>query len=172
MSRTKNPPVYSYRWSVFDWCKWMLVLAKSNQTTADRLSRPMSAKKHRRSVGLTGDNERIYNNRRVVHAVGDLQRPGPSCEQWGSSQPVGARVKGTKGVVESEAPIGQIGEEREGTSRVVRPPMCAIPSKGSKQRYKCIKRKQSANGEKHARREYPGRLVSVCGVKSAPVGGR
>jgi hypothetical protein len=93
-------------------------MEKSNYTTADRLSRTMSATKHRGVVGLTSDNERIYNNRGVVHAMGDLQRPGPSCEQWGSSQPVGARVKGTKGVVESEAPIGQIGEEREGTSRV------------------------------------------------------
>lgn len=64
-----------------------------------------------------GHEERVDDHGRVKDRVEGLQRPGEAIEERGAGPRVGEGVQGGEKEVESEAPVGDVGEVAEGVAR-------------------------------------------------------
>jgi hypothetical protein len=81
---------------------------------------------------LTSDKPRIYDDRRVEHAMRYLQGLGPARQEGSARQPIAACMYGAKGEIECQPPVGQMGKVGEGVLRGFRHAMAAVPTEDEK----------------------------------------
>jgi hypothetical protein len=99
--------------------------------------------------------------------VGHLQDAGPASKERSARKPIGTGVDCAEGMIESKAPVCQVGEVRERVLGRGRGTVTSVPAKDGKEGDKSIATQQGSQGKECARRNDPRSLETERWIEAS-----